>query len=172
MILRPVALFCYSGLGWSRSPSFLLWVELLVRAAAVYVAVLFLPLALISLVWPAISHWCRRLVETLAALILSKFVIVAILSLASSALASGTAGPGANGSGFSSVLAGGALLLLASFTPFVLLRLIPIVEQGAIHQLEGARHRVQGAFGHMPQNAASIGLRQIRSAMSSWPDGW
>jgi hypothetical protein len=57
--------------------AFVLWLELLVRAAAVYVAVLFLPLALATLVWPSISHWCRRLVETLAALILSKFVIVA-----------------------------------------------------------------------------------------------
>ena len=57
--------------------AFVLWLELLIRAAAVYVAVLFLPLALATLVWPAVSHWCRRLVETLAALILSKFVIVA-----------------------------------------------------------------------------------------------
>jgi len=62
--------------------AFVLWLELLIRAAAVYVAVLFLPLALATLVWPAVSHWCRRLVETLAALILSKFVIVATLSLA------------------------------------------------------------------------------------------
>ena len=32
--------------------SFVLWLELLVRAAAVYVAVLFLPLAMATLVWP------------------------------------------------------------------------------------------------------------------------
>ena len=62
--------------------SFVLWLELLVRAAAVYVAVLFLPLAMATLVWPTVAHWCRRLVETLTALILSKFVIVATLSLA------------------------------------------------------------------------------------------
>ena len=74
--------------------AFVLWLELLVRAAAVYVAVLFLPLALATLVWPSVSHWCRRLVETLAALILSKFVIVATLSLAAGAVASGTAGTG------------------------------------------------------------------------------
>ena len=74
--------------------AFVLWLELLVRAAAVYVAVLFLPMALITLVWPSVSHWCRRLVETLAALILSKFVIVATLSLAAGAVASGTAGNG------------------------------------------------------------------------------
>ncbi len=68
----------------------MVWVELLIRAAAVYVAVLFLPLALASLAWPAIAHWCRRLVDTLVALVLGKFVIVAVLSLAAGALAGGT----------------------------------------------------------------------------------
>ena len=63
----------------------MLWLELLVRSAAVYVAVLFLPLALASLIWPAASHWCRRLVETIAALVLSKFVVVAVLSPAAGA---------------------------------------------------------------------------------------
>src|SRR6202046_326683 len=111
--------------------AFVLWLELLIRAAAVYVAVLFLPLALATLVWPAVSHWCRRLVETLAALILSKFVIVATLSLAVVALASGTAGTGNHGSVFSSVLAGGALLLMPTFVPFAILRMIPAVEAGA-----------------------------------------
>ena len=111
--------------------AFVLWLELLIRAAAVYVAVLFLPLALATLVWPAVSHWCRRLVETLAALILSKFVIVATLSLAAGAIASG--------SNFSSVLAGGALLVIATFVPFAILRLIPAIEAGAVGHLEGLR---------------------------------
>src|ERR1700733_4073829 len=117
--------------------AFVLWLELLIRAAAVYVAVLFLPLALVTLVWPAVSHWCRRLVETLAALILSKFVIVATLSLAAGAVGSGSAG----GSSFASVLAGGALLVLSTFVPFSILRLIPMVEAGAIGHLEGVRQR-------------------------------
>jgi hypothetical protein len=138
--------------------AFALWVELLVRAAAVYVAVLFLPLALASLVWPAISHWCRRLADTLVALILAKFVIVAVLSLAASALASGT------GSGFASVLGGGALLLLAAFTPFTLLRLIPAVEAGAVHQLEGVRHRARQALGSMPRTAAAYAIHAARSS--------
>jgi hypothetical protein len=127
--------------------AFVLWLELLVRASAIYVAVLFLPLALASLVWPAISHWCRRLVDTLVALILSKFVIVAILSLAVGEIASG--------SGFASVLGGGALLVLATFTPFTLLRLVPMVEAGAVHQLEGARQRAQQAVVGPPRAAVS-----------------
>ena len=131
----------------------LVWVELLVRAAAVYVAVLFLPLALASLAWPAIAHWCRRLVDTLVALVLGKFVIVSVLSLAAGALAAGTGsaptGPtggaagrgGAGGGGFTTVLGGAALLLLSAFAPWALFRLLPFVEAGAVGHLEGLGRR-------------------------------
>jgi hypothetical protein len=140
-----------------------LWIELLLRAAAVYVAVLFLPLALASVVWPAISHWCRRLVDTLAALILSKLVIVAVLSLAAGALAAGTGNAGANAGaagGVQAVLAGAALLLLAAFSPYTLLRLIPMVESGAVGQLEGLRHRAQRFATSVPYSAAAFALRE------------
>jgi hypothetical protein len=145
--------------------AFVLWLELLIRAAAVYVAVLFLPLALATLVWPAVSHWCRRLVETLAALILSKFVIVATLSLAAGAVSSGTAGTGDHGSGFSSVLAGGALLLMATFVPFAILRMIPAVEAGAVAHLDGLRERGSAAMTRVPRTAASHALHEGLGAM-------
>jgi len=138
--------------------AFVLWIELLIRAAAVYVAVLFLPLALATLVWPAVSHWCRRLVETLAALILSKFVIVATLSLAAGAVSSGTAGTGVHGAGFSAVLAGGALLVMATFVPFAILRMIPAVEAGAVGHLEGLRARGTAAVTRPARSAASHAL--------------
>jgi hypothetical protein len=140
--------------------AFVLWLELLVRAAAVYVAVLFLPLVLTALVWPAVSHWCRRLVETLAALILSKFVIVATLSLAASAVGSGASG----GSGFAAVLAGGALLVLSTFVPFSILRLIPMVEAGAVGHLEGVRQRGTAAVTRLPRSAAQLALSEGMAA--------
>ena len=145
--------------------AFVLWLELLIRAAAVYVAVLFLPLALAALVWPAVSHWCRRLIETLAALILSKFVIVATLSLAAGAVSSGTAGTGAHGAGFSAVLAGGALLVMATFVPFAILRLIPAVEAGAVAQLDGLRARGTAAMTRLPRSAASHALHEGLGAL-------
>jgi hypothetical protein len=145
--------------------AFVLWLELLIRAAAVYVAVLFLPLALATLVWPAVSHWCRRLVETLAALILSKFVIVATLSLAAGAVSSGAAGAGAHGSGFSAVLAGGALLVIAVFTPFAILRLIPAVEAGAVGHLEGLRQRGTAAVTRPARSAANFALHEGLGAL-------
>lgn len=125
----------------------LIWLELLLRSAAVYVAVLFLPLALAGLAWPAISHWARRLVDTLAALVLAKLVIVAVLSLAAGALAGGSgstpAGGTAPGGGFASVLGGAALLLLAAFAPWSLFRLLPFLEAGAVGHLEGLTQRAR-----------------------------
>ena len=37
-----------------------IWLELLLRAAAIYISVLFLPLALAAMIWPAGWRWCRR----------------------------------------------------------------------------------------------------------------
>jgi hypothetical protein len=123
-----------------------LWLELVVRAAAVSVAVLFLPLALAALVWPAVAHWCRRLADTLVALVLSKFVIAAVLSLAAGAVAGGLGLSGSGDSGgFSAVVTGIALLVIATLSPFTLLRLVPAVEAGAVAHLESTRHRLQGA---------------------------
>ena len=110
-----------------------LWLELILRSAAIYLAVFFLPLALAGLVWPATAHWAKRMVETLVAVILSKFVIVVALSLAVRAAA--------NGSTADDVLAGAAIFLLAAFAPFVLLRFTPIIEAAAISHLEGVSRR-------------------------------
>ena len=117
-----------------------LWLELVVRAAAVSVATLFLPLALAALVWPAVSHWCRRLADTLVALILSKLVIAAVLSLAAGALAGGLGlgATGGDGGGFAAVVTGIALLVIATASPFTLLRLIPAIEAGATSHLESS----------------------------------
>lgn len=141
----------------------MVWIELLIRSAAVYVAVLFLPLALASLAWPTIAHWCRRLVDTLVALVLSKFVIVAVLSLAAGALAGGTGssptGASSGGGGFASVLDGAALLLLAAVAPWSLFRLLPFVESGAVGHLEGLGSRARGRSVAPLKGLAAVAMR-------------
>ena len=105
------------GFSWPCA-ALVLWLELVVRAAAVSVAVLFLPLALAALVWPAVAHWCRRLADTLVALVLSKLVVAAVLSLAAGALAGGLGRRGGgSGGGFAAVVTGIALLLIATWRP-------------------------------------------------------
>jgi type IV secretion system protein TrbL len=115
--------------------SFLVWLELLIRSAAVTVSVFFLPLMLAGLVWPATARWTRRLIETLVALILSKFVIVAVISLATAAMAD----PG--GGGFGTVMGGAALMLMAALSPFALLKLMPAMEGAAMTHLDRMRPR-------------------------------
>jgi len=93
------------------------WLELLVRAAAIQIAVMFLPLFLAGLVWPTTARYARRLAEILGALIVSKLVVTGILSLAIAAIASGD---------LTAVLSGTAMFVLAAFAPFIVLSLIPI----------------------------------------------
>jgi hypothetical protein len=110
-----------------------LWFELLLRAAAVYVIVLMLPLAFAALVWPARRIWAIRAVELLVALILSKFAIVAVLSLGGAALSQGSQ------SSVTGMLAGFVLLVMGALAPWALLRLLPLSElaSGAVGSLRG-----------------------------------
>jgi hypothetical protein len=102
-----------------------LWIELLMREAAVYVIVLMLPLAFAAMVWPARRIWAIRAVELLVALVISKFAIVAVLSLGGAALSSGA---NIGNHSVTDVLIGLVLLLMGAFTPWALLRLLPLAE--------------------------------------------
>jgi hypothetical protein len=110
--------------------AFVLWLEMVIRDAAIYVALFFLPLTFVAMIWPATSRWARRLVELLVAVIFAKFVIVSIISLASAAITNTTLVQG-GGSEFERMIAGSALLVLAAWSPFALLRLIPMMEVAA-----------------------------------------
>jgi len=136
-----VALFIVAG-------ALLLWIELLMREAAVYVIVLMLPLVFAALVWPARRIWAIRSVELLVALILSKFAIVAVLSLGGAAL-----GHSAD-AGLAGGLAGVVLLLLSVFSPWALLRLLPLAELAS------------GTAGALREHSGTA-LRALRGA-----DGW
>jgi hypothetical protein len=138
-----------------------------VRAAAIYVAVFFMPLALACYVWPATAAIARRTVELLAALILSKFVIVATLTLGVAAL---HGGPSAD-----NAVVGSAILLIAGFAPFCLLRLAPIVEAGAT-VAAGPAHPVAGlvlaarAGSARPPEAAAVTAQWVRERQADYPD--
>jgi hypothetical protein len=145
------------------------WVELLIRSAGIDVCVLFFPIVLVARVWPKLETWATRLAEALTALVLSKFVIVAVLSVAAAALANSRASEGFNG-----VLAAGALLVFAAFAPLVLFRLVQFVDP-QIHGRAGSAGSVaragqttmsaaQSARIAMDRQAAGGGLRTAVAA--------
>jgi len=120
--------------------AFFLWVELMVRSVLVYVLVAVSPLSFAAMVWPSARGVLRRTVELLVAVVLSKLAISIALTVGVAALAgAGTAGQptaswgGANAAATSLgvLLTGGAVLALAAFAPFLVLRLIPLAE-GAV----------------------------------------
>lgn len=110
-----------------------LWMELLMREAAVYVVVLMLPLAFAAFVWPARRAWAIRAVELLVALILSKFAIVAVLSLGGAAMDQ-------VGHSITAPVLGLVLVVMGAFAPWALLRLVPLAELAgaAVESLKGS----------------------------------
>jgi hypothetical protein len=149
--------------------AFVLWLELIIRDAAIYVCVFFLPLTFVAMIWPATSRWARRLVELLVAIILAKFVIVAILSLASAAITNTNVVNG-DGNTFERMIAGAALLVLAAWSPFALMRLIPMME-GAAASVVGQRSTMSAAAGSAGIHSPAAYMRQAmdRSSRPSSP---
>ena len=141
--------------------AFFVWLELLMRDAAVYVVALFMPLALAASIWPRWMGALRRSAELLVAVIGSKFVIVAIISLAAGLLAAG-------GSGVEHILAASALMLLACFAPLVLMKLIPFAG-GAMEAAYGRRSASGGAISGV-QVASDVQILR-GMARSNWGGG-
>jgi len=145
--------------------AFVLWLEMVIRDAAIYVALFFLPLTFVAMIWPATSRWARRLVEFLVAVILAKFVIVAILGLASAAITQTSLAQPGDGSVFERMIAGAALLVLAAWSPFGLLRLIPIMEVAAA-SVAGQRAALSGAAGSAGFHSPASYMRQAMDRQS------
>ncbi len=126
--------------------TFLVWVELIIRASLIYLLVAFSPLLLAARVWPGAKGAFRKLVELGLALIVSKFAIALALGLGAAALGGGGAGnlasSGANpndigtqaGYTLGALVAGSGLILLASFSPFIILKVLPIFEGAVVAQ--------------------------------------
>jgi hypothetical protein len=130
--------------------SLAIWLELVLRATAIELAVFFMPLALAGLVWPATAHWAKRLIEVLVALMLAKPIIVGALCLGGSALQ--------DVSNPSAAVSGVAILLMAAFAPMALLKLVPLVEVSAIAHLEGLSRR--------PFQAAERGVHRVMGVVT------
>jgi len=141
--------------------AFFIWIEMLARDASVYAVALFMPIALAASIWPRWTGVLRRTGELLVTVIGSKFVIVSIIALAASLVAE-------KKGGVEPLLAASALMLLACFAPFLLLRLAPFAE-GAM----------AAAYGRRSASGASLSGLQIASdvaivrnmARSNWSGG-
>jgi hypothetical protein len=132
--------------------TWLLWCELLLRTVVLSLLLVLVPVIVPLSTFPSLRRLGWRLAETFLAVASSKFLIVIALTLGLDEL---------QGSSASEIVEGAVTILLATFSPFVLLRIIPFVEQSAMHNLEGLRHRFTRAASALPTSPAVVAARSL-----------
>lgn len=143
--------------------------ELVIRSALIYVVVALAPFAFAAQVWPVLRGASRRVLESLAALVLSKLAIAVALSVATAAMASTlpapqeTASAAAASSGTAVV---GVLLMavaafgVAAFSPVLIHRLLPLTEAAAVaHGVRGGPMRATRSVLATSNSAAAASHR-------------
>ncbi len=130
----------------------LLWCELVVRAVVLTLLVVLVPVVVPLVTIPALRRVGWRLFETFIAVALSKVLIVIALSVGFGELRGGSV---------TAVVTGAVTIVLATFSPFVLLRLVPLVEQSAMQHVAGLRQRFTQSVQALPSSPLGAAARAI-----------
>lgn len=137
--------------------SVVVWIELTLRSAAIYLTVACLPLAYVAMLYPRWVTAGRRAVEVVLALIFSKFFIVLALSIGAKALG--------EGDGINALMAGLSILVLTAFVPVAIFMLLPQIGQ-AMQQNASMRSSMRGipGMGMAQQAGSGLMLDRLRSS--------
>lgn len=100
----------------------MIFVELLIRDALVYLVLLTLPLGIIVSIWPAAMSVARKMAVLLLVVIITPFFILLFYGFGATMIANGTTDD------VTRVLAGVVVMMLAAATPVILLRILPFDE--------------------------------------------
>jgi hypothetical protein len=109
----------------------LVWLELIVRAAAIYIAVLFFPVALAASIWPPLAGWTSRLGRLLLLFVILKPITLIVLALAGNAAAAGLSFSSGLPGSVGTILAAVVIFALAAFAPWALMYLLAADAEGA-----------------------------------------
>jgi hypothetical protein len=135
--------------------AWLLWCELIVRTVVLTLLIVLVPVIIPLSILPSGRRLGWRLFETFLAIAFSKFLIVVTLSLGLDEL---------TGSSATQVITGAVTLILATSAWFILLRVIPFVEQSALHNLEGLRSRFTRSVTNAPASPIAAAARAAAPA--------
>jgi len=138
--------------------TWLLWCELIVRSVVLALLLVLVPVIVPLATFPSGRRLGWRLAETFVAVAVSKFLIVITLALGLNELM---------GSSATQVITGAVTMLLATCSPFLLLRVIPLVEQSALHSLEGVRKGFQRTLTNAPSSPAAAAIRSLAPEVST-----
>lgn len=150
----------------------LVWIQLLVRAALIYIVIAFAPILWVTRAYPGTRSISRRGIEIALSLIVSKFVVAVSFRLGAEALRGG--GVTGDEVDLSAMLVGAAIMLLTAYMPFAVFKVIPIVESAtaatgadkaaAGAALVGAGAAVGGTV--LAARLAGAGVSSIRGAQA------
>jgi hypothetical protein len=127
----------------------LLWCELVVRTVVLTLLLVLVPIIVPLSVLPSMRRIAWRLLETFLAVALSKFVIVVTLVLGLDEV---------TGSSATDIITGAVTLLLATLTPFLVLKLVPVLDQSALQHFEGLKGRAARAVANAPTSPVGHAL--------------
>ena len=123
--------------------AFLLWCELVVRMSILTLLLAIVPLVFPLAVIPNLRRVALRLIETFTAVVVSKFFIVVALLVGFGEISLGNA---------TAAIVGVVTMVLAIFSPVVLLRIIPFLENSAATGLVGLRQRATSLAMNAPNS--------------------
>jgi len=129
-----------------------LWIELLFRSVALTLLLVLVPIVVPLTTFPALRRIGWRLAETFLVLAGSKLVVVITLAVGLDEVTTPTA---------TTVLAGVVTLLVACATPFLVLRLVPMMEASAVHAFDGLRQRAVRAAMGAPSSPVGLAVSAI-----------
>lgn len=124
--------------------SVMVWAVFIIRKALIIVAAVFAPIAFGGAPADATRGWVRRWVEFTLAMVFSKLVVVLIFTIALSLLTQS----GGDWTGLSNLMTGLLLLILASFSPWLVFKLVHYIggDMAAAHHM-GAISDTRAAVG-------------------------
>jgi hypothetical protein len=128
----------------------MVWLELAVRNAAIYLAVLFLPVALAASIWPNLAGWTSRLGRLLFLFVILKPVTLIVLAFAGNAALAGLSLNGSFASSTGTIIAAITIFALAAMAPWALMLIV-----GADSESAAIGAGVRAAAGHARSDGAA-----------------
>jgi hypothetical protein len=128
----------------------IVWLELAVRNAAIYLAVLFLPVALAASIWPNLAGWTSRLGRLLFLFVILKPVTLIVLAFAGNAALAGLSLNGSLASSAGTIIAAVTIFALAAMAPWGLMLIV-----GADAESAAIGAGVRAAAGHARSDGAA-----------------
>ena len=103
----------------------LVWLQLLVRSALIYILIVLAPLGFATRAHPGTRPIARRTIEMGVALILSKFGVAVAFGVGAAAIESSNGVGAGEGVDLAGMMTGVAVMLMAAFMPWVIWKAIP-----------------------------------------------